>query len=286
MSNTWSCAVVVIALVCGTIHAQGVVVPEGETIPAVVTQVKVDELPTDPQVHDLLDRIAARAASIHTLQAKVRYDRIQELQGDRQRRFGTLYYLAGPPAQFAAHLDQLLADRRLEPMDRWYIFDGTWLVEKIADQKPKQFVKRQVTPPLTSEDGTNPAQARRPNPLALGDGPFVVPLDFNKERILARFDVALIAADAQSDPANVASIHLRFVPRAGQRVNASQIDLWYDAETLLPMRVRSEDADAGNVSVIDLSKVQVNETMDAKVINTDEPSEPGWDVVIKPWEGE
>lgn len=281
-----------IALVCGTIRAEGVVVPQGQTTPAVVTQVPVavaqpnqagDTTTTaDPQVHEVLDRIAAKAATIQTLQARVRYDRIQELQGDRQRRFGTLYYLAGPPAQFAAHLDQLLADRRLEPMDRWYIFDGTWLVEKIADQKPKQFVKRQIAPPSTGMDAS-PAQAGRPNPLALGDGPFVVPLDFNKERILARFDVTLVAADTNADPANMTSIHLRLVPRAGQRMNASQIDLWYDAETLLPMRVRSEDAEAGNVSMIDLSKVQVNEAINTTVINTDEPKEQGWDVVIKPW---
>lgn len=44
-----------------------------------------------------LDRFEARAASIESLQARIRYDKILGLQGDTQSRFGNLTYLPSPP---------------------------------------------------------------------------------------------------------------------------------------------------------------------------------------------
>lgn len=226
-----------------------------------------------------LDRIAAVHKDVHALRAELVYDRIQGLLGDQQRRFGTLDYVAGPPAKFAIHFDRLLADERMEKQDRWYIFDGRWLVERLDDRK--QFIGQEVEPPPGS---TSPTAENAPgggvDPLAMGQGPFVVPISPDKDRILSRYEVVVVPA-AEDDPPN--SLHLRLTPRQGQRISFTSADLWYDRETLMPQRVQTID-DSENQSIVKLSKVEVNPNVADDLFSTAPPQERGWDVQLSPWE--
>ncbi|MEE9212660.1 MAG: outer membrane lipoprotein carrier protein LolA [Phycisphaeraceae bacterium] len=225
---------------------------------------------SDP-VDSWLDRIEHRSAQIATLQARLRYDRIQVLVGDEQRRFGKLFYEAGPPARFAIHFDKLVTDQnRLERQDRWYIFDGRWLVERLDDQK--QYRKYEIIPP-----DAEPEQA---DPLALGQGPFAVPLDFRKDRVLQRFEASLVAP-ADDDPPD--TVHLHLVPKPGFGSDVTEIDLWYDRQSLLPVRARTID-ESENEAVIDLTRPRVNEPVDPTLFDTSVPKARGWLVEIKPWE--
>ena len=226
----------------------------------------------DPQVIALLDRIEKRSTEVKTLQAHLVFDRTQELLGDKQRRLGTLIYVAGPPARFAAHFNELRADGRSEKKNRWYIFDGSWLVEKMEDQTPKRFSKWQIVPP-----GARPEEA---NPLALGGGPFVLPVNMNRKVILDRFTVSLEKPDPAKDPAN--SYHLKLIPKTPQQ-DVTQVDLWYDKSTLLPVKVSTYEADSGNKSVIVLTDEKTNTPINPKDIDTSEPTGPGWEVTITPW---
>ena len=203
-----------------------------------------------------------------TLSAQLRYDRIQGLVGDRQRRFGALVYEAGPPGRFAVHFDRVLVDERLDRQDRWYVFDGVWLVERHEDQK--LFMKRQVAPP--GGDGADP--------LALGEGPIPIPITSKKDRVLKRFDVEVVAP-TESDP--VDTVHLRLAPKAGVGVDFESVDLWYGRQTLLPVRVRTVD-DSENESVIDVSDAEVNGPVNRALLDTSEPRDPGWRVEVTPWE--
>jgi len=224
----------------------------------------------------LLDRIEQQAAGVKSLHAELVYDRIQQLVGDRQRRFGSLIYQAGPPARFAVHFDRLLVDRRLDHDDRWYLFDGQWLVERYDDEK--LMIKRQVVPPPTP--GQPPKQA---NPLAFGTGPFALPISLKKQQVLKRFRTDLVAPAADDPPQP--SHHLRLLPKPEYPSNFVEIDLWYDRQTLLPIRVRTLD-DSQNQSLITLSKMQINEPVDPAAIDTTPPTEPGWRVEVKPWVSE
>lgn len=237
---------------------------------------------TDPRVIHWLDKIEQQSDQVHSLAAGVRYDRIQGLLGDRQRRFGTLVYVKGPPAKFAVHIDRLLVDQRLEQEHRWYIFDGVWLVERYEDQQI--FIKRRVTPPV-DDSGESvsdvDAPVHRRDPLAFGEGPFPLPLNQGKAALLKRFVVTL-APDTDSDPAG--SVHLHLVPLAGRRGELVEVDLWYDRETLLPVRVRTLD-DSENETVVNLKETRINGEVDESTIDTTEPTARGWRVEVKPWEG-
>jgi hypothetical protein len=219
-----------------------------------------------------LDKLEAQSKTTRTLKADLRYDRTQGLLGDRQRRFGSIVYESGPPARYAIHFTRVLIDRRSDDQSRWYIFDGQWLVEKLDDQK--QFFAHEIVEP-----GTPPERA---NPLALGEGPFAVPIAAEKARILARFD-AVVIPPADTDPKE--SVHLRLTPRPGVRINFTAIDLWYDRQTLAPLQARTQD-ESENISLIVLSKVQLNESADTALMDTRPPSakgEQGWREELRPW---
>jgi len=198
-----------------------------------------------PEVEALLNRLEVQAKALQSLQAMVRYDLNQLTTMDEQKRYGKIVYVTGPPAKFAVYFDTLRVDKKSIPSNRWYIFDGTWLVEKLEDKK--QFFKWQVVAP-----GANPANA---NPLALGKGPFVVPVALRKDLILDKFKVAIAEPDAKNDPAN--SVHLILTPLKGRRINYLQLDLWYDKDSLEPQRARTINA-SDTETIIHLSDVKLN----------------------------
>lgn len=224
----------------------------------------------DPLVDALLDQLQAKARTIVTLRARVRYDRIQALQGEEQRRFGSLIFIAGPPARFAVHFDRLIADDLPRRQDQWWIYDGQWLVERNDDKK--QFFKRQIAPPN--------APVNQADPLSLGEGPFIIPLKADKQLMLDRFEVALLAP-AEGDPAN--SVHLLLKPLPGRNIEFQTVDLWYDRDTLLPVRGRTTQS-SGDEQVFHLLDAQLNSGVKPGEINTKEPAERGWHIEITPWE--
>jgi len=225
-----------------------------------------------PAARRWLEKIGSRAEAIQTLTARVRYDRIQGLIGDRQRRFGTLAYDAGPPARVSVHFKTLLVDRALRPQARTYVFDGTYLVERIEDQR--QFFKRRVV-----EEGSA-AAAPEADPLALGEGPFAVPLTSDPERVLERFTVRVVDASEGEDEASGKNVRLRYEPRREGVAEFHTADVWYDRETLLPVRARTADA-SENVTDIRLSGIETGIEIDPARFNLEPPEDSGWRVEIR-----
>ncbi len=251
---------------CGS-PAQAADQPTPPPTAATQTATQTQTAPATPQVEKLLDDIEAAAAQLKTLKANLRYDRVQGLLGDEQRRFGEFRYEAGPPAKFDARFDRLLVDGAARKIDLRYTFDGVWLAER--DSQDKTFTRRQMVD--ADEQG---------QPMKLGESPFVMPLDAKKADILARFAVELVEPSPE-DPEN--SLHLTLTPLPGVRMDQTRIDLWYDRDSLLPRRVATLD-DSQNTSIIDLMKVQTNRDLPDKSFDTAAPRGGGWDVQVVPLE--
>jgi len=227
------------------------------------------ESEVDAVTRQWLEKIAERGAQLTTLTTRVIYDREQGLIGDTQRRFGTLTYDAGPPARFVFHLNRRLFDGRAEVMDTRYVFDGVWMAERKA--KEKTFRKWQIVPP-----DADPAAV---DPLARGEGPFVLPLKFEVDDLLQRFAVQLFehGEDDLED-----TVHLRLTPRPGFDRDLDRLDVWWDRETLLP--VRAENRTGRNVSIFQLRDLETGVELDADAFDTSTPSGAGWDVNVTPWD--
>lgn len=228
------------------------------------------------EVDDLLHRLEKVSKETKTLHARLRYDAIQGEVRDEQRRFGNLVYQAGPPASFGVHFDRILVEsggKKVSRLsNRWYIFDGKWLVEKLEDKK--QFFKWQVVSPQTKDEDADP--------LALGRGPFVVPVALRRDLVVQKFDASIVEPSEKSDPKN--SVHLKLTPKKGVKMQFAEIHLWYEKDTLLPQRARTRD-DSKNESIVDLSEVQLNKPIEGNPLETAEPKEAGWEVQVTPWGG-
>jgi len=260
-------------------HAQSNDVNDDEVADAPTDAVATDESAAkadDNPAYDWLDRIEARGEQIKTLRATVIYDRRQGILGDRQVRRGQLHYDAGRPPQtprrFDIHFDRILLDGQLREQDRRYTFDGRWLAERNADDKV--FIRRE----LVAE-----GDAGR-DLLAMGEGPFALPLNLNRQAVTQRFEVSLIEP-TEDDPEN--TVHLRLMPRPNIRVEQDQIDFWFDRDSLLPVMVHTvDDAEAENITIIRLREVEVDVQMQDALFNTQPPTQPGWQIEINPLEPE
>ena len=199
----------------------------------------------------VLERLARRMARVERIVAKLRYDRIQRIVGDRQRRFGTLYYRRkGERSLFAVRLDRLVIDGTLRRQDRTYIYDGRHLVERRPARK--RMIKRRVE-----------------GPLALGVGRFPLPFVKDPERILARFRVRFVGAkDAKP--------HLVLEPHGDRDTELERMKLWYDPDRDLPVKIRTVDR-SRNVSVVVLSEIELDAKMPDGIFSTTAPS-PDWTV--------
>lgn len=219
--------------------------------------------PTDLALLACLARIEAAHAKIKSLSAEVTYDRNQIKLGDRQRRTGTLVYSAGPPTRFAMHFQHLKVNRRRYDQDRWYVFDGRYFIERLDDRK--QFFRRELVPPGS--------ESRRMT-LAIGDGPFLVPLPMRSAQLQARFVVTLVPPD---DPTKDQTVHLRLEPRPNRRMDVRRIDVWHEKTQMIPVKAVTLDRSHYESTVmLKVETVKINTTLPNGVFRTTAPKGDGW----------
>jgi len=245
-------------------------------------------------VDGLLDALETADAEIVTFQARVMYDRIMRLQGDRIVRIGGLAFrvdepsVDGNPARrtFSVVFDQTFVGEVLRNERRQMVFDGEWLVEK--NDAEKTFTARQVTKPGEPID-----------PLRLGEGPMPLPIGQRKEDILRRFDAALLPPaegvgapdDADEDERTMAERRIAFVEntyqlhlvpheRTARDLGLSDVRLWYEKGTLFPRLARTVTP-TGDVSWVQLIGIKVNEALPPNAMTVVRPlPEEGWDVEV------
>lgn len=215
---------------------------------------------------ELLQRAEQAANELNTLRARLRYDRVQGLLGDRQRRFGELLYDAGDEERaprFSVHLTRLLVDGKPREIDMRYIYDGRWLAE--IDGDARTFIRRELVP-----------EGERGRLLEMGEGPFALPLNMKVEAVRQRFEVEDVTAASEDGPPT-----LSLTPREGYDVGLDQLTIEYDAKTMLPQSATTvEDAEAGELSILRLFDTQTGVELADEAFDTTPPDDGGWDVQI------
>ncbi|HYE02337.1 MAG TPA: hypothetical protein VD963_03775 [Phycisphaerales bacterium] len=205
---------------------------------------------------ELLDRLERAGNDLAALTAQVKYTRVLSgIEGqETQTRQGDLYFeamdagqspTAEPRRRFAVHFDQLRLGQERRPEDRWFIFDGQWLVEK--DGLARQLNKRRVVPPGEVAD-----------PLRLGEGPFPLPIGQARRDILARYRATLL--DPRQDwpgdqpfPAYMADtyqLHLVAHPDRPDTGEFREVRIWYRKADLLPRLARTINTDGTSTEVL------------------------------------
>ncbi|QQS10210.1 MAG: hypothetical protein IPK69_06215 [Phycisphaerales bacterium] len=252
----------------------------------VVVPVVVEDVRKITTADELLWALETADKSLNTLTAEVVWTKEFGLGGDAHVRKGRLFYRdtrehrepgvvvdQKGTRSFAATFDELTIGSRHEKELKHYVFDGTWLAEKEPGEQ------RMTRTKIAGE-------ARRSDPMRLGEGPMPIPIGQRREDILARYEVSLLPAEeGVEDEASKAfvkgSYQMRLVSKDAQAEH-SVIRLWYkpaaDAKdaALIPRMARAVSR-AENIDVMQLVGVELNPKIEEGVFSTS-PVE-GWKVI-------
>ncbi|MEM1109577.1 MAG: hypothetical protein AAGH99_12900 [Planctomycetota bacterium] len=225
----------------------------------------------EPTAEDWLTRLESNAAEVRSLTARVRMTTIAALLEDESQRFGPLRYAAADEEhagmRFAVRFERVILDGQAEAVDQSYVYDGRWLLD--VDTQDRTATRRELVPEGENAD------------FEIGDGPFLLPLNLKKDRVLQKFDVELIPP-AEGDPeSDAGTFHLRLLPKPQAGTDAQRIDLWFDRDTLLPLRAATLEADEDQ-TIVDLFQLKQNTAIADDAFDTALPVGSDWQTQVVP----
>ncbi len=232
---------------------------------------------SDPAVA-LLDRLETAAEGLRDFSADIRYDLWDAMLERGEISSGEILYDVRPDdgsRRFAILVTSVIVGNRKDNQNKRYIFDGSWFVE--IDDDNRMFTKRQIVAP-----------GERFDPLKLGEGPFPLPVGQRREDVLARFDASLMEGTQHEVLARFLAGKpvegLKLVPRpmTPQAKEIAEVEIFYDAATLLPLGIFLTETN-GNRKTVMLRHLKRNQGIDESKLSIEEPDPAQWQIDVRPW---
>ncbi|MBL4701423.1 MAG: hypothetical protein JKX85_09215, partial [Phycisphaeraceae bacterium] len=129
---------------------------------------------------------------------------------------------------------------------------------------------------------TSPQPENHNDPMSLENNPFPIPLQAKKSQVLKRFTALLVTDKSEDDPKDIETYHLKLTPKPNLGITFTQIDLWYDKATLLPIKCYTVNADSDDEQIFSLFNPKLNEPIDKKDMDTSAPTDRGWQIEVTP----
>ncbi len=265
----------------GTVDAEGVnreLVSEPPTAQP-SSQPTLPPTSSDPAVA-LLDRLETASEGLHDVTADITYYLWDAMLDRREIRGGEILYDVRPNGEskrFAILVTSVIVGNRKNNQNKRYIFDGSWFVE--IDSDNRMFTKRQIVAP-----------GERFDPLKLGEGPFPLPVGQRRDDVLARFEVSLLGGTEHKMLAKylagkpVEGLKLVPLPSTPQADDIADVEIFYDAATLLPLGIVLTETDGDRKTVM-LRKLKRNQGVDESKLSIEEPDPKDWQIDVRPWGG-
>ncbi len=223
---------------------------------------------TAPDAKAILDRLEEAGRTYAALRAKVRYEVVNRMTGEREVRTGWVAYQKATdtaPAKFRVFFETLQLEDGApfrEKVD--YIFDGYYVTK---DQyKTKTRTRWQVA-----------AKGERIEALKIGKGPFPVPFGQTKSDVLTYLRARVRPAEKDDPPHTDA---LTLTPRPGKEtdVNFVRLEMWVDRKTDLPVKLRARDENK-NIKTVVFEDIQTRAKIDPSLFAKPKPF--GFELIVK-----
>jgi len=225
----------------------------------------------DPAVLKILNAQELAGSKYETIRAELEYTVVDIGLGDSEKRAGWLAYRKADgrnSAMIRIHFEKLKQDegpwiRQKED----YAFDGEWAT--VAKHATRQMELYQVAPP-----------GEKVAALKLGKGP-LPPLPFGQKAadVLEYFEVTT-RPPAKTDPNNSVYLKLRARGRHREELDFRQLEIWFDKETFLPVKIVGRHRNR-SIHTVELKSSKVNVKLEKNVFRM---SRRGWKVIIRPYE--
>ena len=209
-------------------------------------------LTPDSSIQQILDALDRRGENLRTLAADVSLAETDGATGDDVTRTGSFALELRPDgtARSRVSFNDKVANNRKTTERIEYLLDGPNLIDRTYRTKTE--VTRQVLRP-----------GERINLLKLGEGPFPLPIGQDREEVLKMFEVTKVPPDAEVDPKEMTTVHVKLVPRAGSQFadQFKSIDAWVDVTDHMPKRIETVDGSGVQIRSTKLTNVRVNEKL-------------------------
>ena len=230
--------------------------------------------PTQPKVGaaemKILRDLEAAGDKYRTVKADLDYQVLIPMLGDSERRTGYVAYSKGDantPARFRVSFHTLqLGDKAAKTVEKVdYAFDGQWLT--VAKHKIKNITMYQLA-----------AEGKKVEALKIGKGPFPVPFGQSATE-MARYFVPTTRKPVKNDPKGTIYLRLTTRPEHAAEMPTTRMEMWIDAKTHLPVKLKSRDKDR-KITTVEFKDIQTNKAVDPKVFTIRRPA--GYEVVRRP----
>lgn len=228
----------------------------------------------DVSVDAILDTLQNRGKTLKEFVADVSSTDNDTIMGNSTVRTGKVWYQLKTDGD--ARLRVLFEKKAIgdhPPRDsrkEYLLYDG-WLLDR--DYPGKIETKYQVARP-----------GEKVNLFQLGKGPFPLPIGQDKKDVHNSFEVSKIAA-ATDDPANTDHLLLKPKPENDLARKFSQIDIWVDRGSQMPVRITTLDAEKSKELQTDLTNLKINPTPGVQDSDFALPEiGPGWNRHEEPFE--
>ncbi|HEX4125386.1 MAG TPA: hypothetical protein VHY37_11715 [Tepidisphaeraceae bacterium] len=237
-------------MVFGLIEVKGwAATPTTDPAPAADAAPQLAVLPAGATVDQVLDALDARGKDFSDLTADVKLSDIDPNLGTSKTRVGHLWLVRQSPTDATLHVvfDKVIDGKFSRPEKHEYLLQNGWLTDR--DYHAKLEVKRQVIKP-----------GQKVNLFKLGEGAFPLPIGQDKADVHREFEVTLAKAAPPAADEPKDAIHIVLVPKPGTAMarRFSQIDVWADRQTDMPVRIDTLDQQQAKEESTVLENVKIN----------------------------
>lgn len=214
----------------------------------------------DPNVRDVLDRLAERGGELQSYQCSVDYLFKQVLLESQSRRKGLLYYARFDERSYLRiDFTTLQQDEEKERKAReQFLFDGVWLT--YVDYELESVERHQMAEPNEPVDAFTLVSRHVP---VVG---FSQINDLEKQ-----FEIEL-AQPGPAEPSSAFQLHMKVKPDSMYRNDYSTIDVWVDKQEELPTKIVAVDAEK-DIHEIALTAARINRGIRRNVFDLDIPAD-------------
>jgi len=217
----------------------------------------------------ILRELEAAGDKYRTIKADLDYRIINPMLGDSEQRTGWVAYSKGDnktPTRFRVSFETLklgAGAKTKEKVD--YAFDGQWLT--VAKHKIRNITLYQLA-----------AKGEKVEALRIGKGPFPLPFGQSASDMVKYFKPTT-RPPVEFDPKD--TIYLRLVTRPAhlKDMPTTRMEMWIDAKTHLPVKLKSRDKNR-NTTTVTFKEIQTNKAVEDKAFRIPHPL--GYEVIRRP----
>jgi len=241
------------------------------TSPTTTTSAPAEALSAETM--NILRELEAAGDKYRTIRADLDYEVVNLTLGDSEKRTGWVAYSKGDdktPTRFRVSFEKCKLSAGAEFKDQVdYAFDGQWLT--VAKHKIKNITLYQLA-----------AEGQKVEPLRIGKGPFPLPFG-QKAADMVKYFIPTTRPPVESDPNG--TIYLRLVtrPQYAEELPVTRMEMWIDAKTYLPVRLKSRDKNKA-VTTVTFKDITTNKAVDENFFRIPHPA--GYEVVRRPFDGQ